>query len=214
MFAAEWADGNVGSNSTAMGSITMASGENSTAMGRTTTASANSSTAMGIDTRATGFFSTAMGEGTTASGISSTAMGRLTTASGNSSTAMGNFASTNNWGGSFVYGDNSTSSVVNATAANSFVVRAAGATIFYSNTALSAGVQLSPGDSAWASVSARNKKENFRDEDGEHVLAEIARLPLQSWNYKAQTPGIRHLGPTAQDFYAAFHLGAGRSGDC
>jgi uncharacterized protein involved in type VI secretion and phage assembly len=32
-------------------------------------------------------------------------------------------------------------------------------------------------------------------------------MPLQSWNYKTQAPAIRHLGPTAQDFYAAFHLG-------
>jgi hypothetical protein len=39
------------------------------------------------------------------------------------------------------------------------------------------------------------------------VLSQIAHMPLQSWNYKAQAPGIRHLGPTAQDFYAAFQLG-------
>ena len=30
---------------------------------------------------------------------------------------------------------------------------------------------------------------------------------MTSWNYKSQDPGIRHLGPIAQDFYAAFRLG-------
>ena len=32
-------------------------------------------------------------------------------------------------------------------------------------------------------------------------------LPIRSWNYKAEDRGIRHLGPTAQDFYGEFHLG-------
>jgi len=32
-------------------------------------------------------------------------------------------------------------------------------------------------------------------------------LPVQNWNYKAEDASIHHLGPTAQDFYAAFGLG-------
>ena len=32
-------------------------------------------------------------------------------------------------------------------------------------------------------------------------------MKIQSWNYKAQRSTIRHLGPTAQDFHAAFGLG-------
>jgi uncharacterized protein YceH (UPF0502 family) len=32
-------------------------------------------------------------------------------------------------------------------------------------------------------------------------------MSIQSWAYRSQDPSIRHLGPTAQDFYAAFHLG-------
>jgi hypothetical protein len=137
-------------------------------------------------------------------------MGYSTIASGEASTAMGTAASTNDKAGTFVYGDFSTlntGSVVMASADNQFMVRAAGGTIFYSNADLTAGVQLSPGGGAWASVSDRNRKENFHDEDGERVLAQIAHMPLQSWNYKAQAPAIRHLGPTAQDFYAAFQLG-------
>jgi hypothetical protein len=43
--------------------------------------------------------------------------------------------------------------------------------------------------------------------DGEEALQAIASMPIQSWNYKAQDPSIRHMGPMAQDFYAAFGLG-------
>ena len=50
-------------------------------------------------------------------------------------------------------------------------------------------------------------KENFEDEDGEAALERIADLPIQSWTYKAEDASVRHLGPTAQDFYAAFGLG-------
>ena len=32
-------------------------------------------------------------------------------------------------------------------------------------------------------------------------------MPVREWNYVSQDPGIRHLGPTAQDFRAAFGLG-------
>ena len=32
-------------------------------------------------------------------------------------------------------------------------------------------------------------------------------MPIHEWNYKSQESGIRHVGPTAQDFYAAFGLG-------
>ncbi len=43
--------------------------------------------------------------------------------------------------------------------------------------------------------------------DGQTVLTRLANLPLHTWNYKTQDPAIRHIGPTAQDFQAAFGLG-------
>ena len=32
-------------------------------------------------------------------------------------------------------------------------------------------------------------------------------LPMTGWNYISQDDKIRHIGPMAQDFYAAFGLG-------
>ena len=190
----EWDDANIGILSTALGGHATASGSFSTAMGGSTTAS--------------GFVATAMGNHTTASGTVATAMGNATTASGAFSTAMGRFASTNGHGGSFVYGDFSTSASVENTAANQFMVRAAGGTVFYSNSGLTAGVTLDPGAGAWASVSDVRRKENFRDLDADSVLARIARMSVREWNYKAQDASVRHIGPTAQDFYSAFKLSA------
>ena len=34
-------------------------------------------------------------------------------------------------------------------------------------------------------------------------------MPITTWNYKEQSDSIRHMGPMAQDFYAALGLGLG-----
>ncbi len=51
-------------------------------------------------------------------------------------------------------------------------------------------------------------KEHFVAIDGQQVLDRLARLPITTWNYKTDAPSVRHMGPMAQDFYAAFGLGA------
>lgn len=87
-----------------------------------------------------------------------------------------------------------------------FNVNGGGATI-YSALDQSSGVVLSSGSGAWASVSDRRRKTDFRDLDGESVLNALSTMPIQSWTYKSEGRGIRHVGPTAQDFFAAFRLG-------
>ncbi len=56
------------------------------------------------------------------------------------------------------------------------------------------------------STSDRNVKENFSPINAEEVLQKVITLPISQWNYKADrsTP---HIGPMAQDFYAAFNVG-------
>ncbi len=57
----------------------------------------------------------------------------------------------------------------------------------------------------WNNASDRNLKESFRPVDGQEMLARVAALPIESWSYTNE-PGRRHIGPTAQDFQAAFGL--------
>jgi hypothetical protein len=56
--------------------------------------------------------------------------------------------------------------------------------------------------------SDRNIKENFAAVDSAAMLAEISALPITSWNYTFEDPRVRHIGPMAQDFSAAFAVGA------
>ena len=58
----------------------------------------------------------------------------------------------------------------------------------------------------FSTPSDRSLKEGFASVDPGAVLAAVATLPIERWSYKGET--IRHLGPMAQDFAAAFGLGA------
>lgn len=70
-----------------------------------------------------------------------------------------------------------------------------------------AGVELAHGSSSWSFLCDRNGKANFAPVDRKEILDRMANLPITRWNYKGQSPSIQHIGPTAQDFYAAFNLG-------
>jgi len=61
---------------------------------------------------------------------------------------------------------------------------------------------------AFVTTSDRNAKENFARVSPSEVLEKVAALPISTWNYKTMNDG-RHMGPMAQDFYDAFHLGGG-----
>jgi len=56
-------------------------------------------------------------------------------------------------------------------------------------------------------VSDRNVKRDIEPVDDQAVLQSVARMPISTWSYKSDDPSVRHLGPMAQDFHAAFGLG-------
>jgi hypothetical protein len=57
-------------------------------------------------------------------------------------------------------------------------------------------------------VSDRNMKRDFAPVNDDEVLKAIDALPISSWSYKADGTKARHIGPMAQDFMSAFHLGS------
>ena len=107
--------------------------------------------------------------------------------------------------GAFVWADSS-GTTFSSTANQQFNIRAAGGTRIFSDATLTSGVLLNSGANAWVGVSDRNLKENFAKLDTIEVLNKLVAMPVQSWNYKAQDPSIRHMGPMAQDFNPAFNF--------
>jgi hypothetical protein len=56
-----------------------------------------------------------------------------------------------------------------------------------------------------------NRKTGIEPIASEQILDKVARLPISEWSYK-EDPAVRHVGPMAQDFKAAFGLGATETG--
>jgi hypothetical protein len=108
--------------------------------------------------------------------------------------------------GTFVWGDNTTADIV-STDVNQFIARASGGVTFLSNSAATVGVVLFPGDGTWTTVSSRTLKTDFRNVDEKTILEAIADLPIQTWRYLGCDTSVRHLGPVAEEFHAAFGLG-------
>ena len=104
--------------------------------------------------------------------------------------------------------------VLNNTAATEWIIRVTNGSAFAWNTGGGANeMSLDTGGNLTTAglvngVSSREVKENITAVDGRQVLAGLEELPIATWNYKTGSPEARHMGPVAEDFFAAFGLGA------
>jgi hypothetical protein len=121
---------------------------------------------------------------------------------------MGNYVSTNNNQGAFIIGDYSTgTTITNSDTLNRMTMRFAGGYKLFTNSGCTLGAYLPHNATAWTVLCDRNRKENFQEINGEQILTKIRQMPITEWNYKGTDPKVKYIGPVAQDFYAAFHLG-------
>ncbi|MEM9557354.1 MAG: tail fiber domain-containing protein [Acidobacteriota bacterium] len=56
------------------------------------------------------------------------------------------------------------------------------------------------------------RKDSFQPIDPGQILSQVTALPLSTWSYIDDPSGARHIGPMAQDFFAAFGLGGTATG--
>lgn len=135
-------------------------------------------------------------------------------AQGNYSFAAGQQAKANHQG-AFVWAD-AANTDLSSTGDNQFIVRANGGlwlgatgspsfpTGRFINTSTGAFLSSS---GTWTNNSDRRAKENLSPVAGQEILEKLAEMPITVWNYKTDPTSVQHIGPMAQDFYAAFGLG-------
>jgi trimeric autotransporter adhesin len=147
------------------------------------------------------------GSNNTASGVQSVVVGGF----GNIANGEGSFAAGTKakalQDGCFVWGDTLNDNV-ECNTPDAFVARARGGfSLITAGTAGAyTGATLPAGAGAWTTLSDINVKTAFQNVDVRSVLEQVIRMPITTWQYKAQQ-GIRHIGPTAQAFAASFGLG-------
>jgi Chaperone of endosialidase/YadA head domain repeat (2 copies) len=205
----------LGDGAIALGTSTRAQGHGSVAISGGVARGYQSFAAMYGETATAATHAVAIGSGAQVNGSYSVALGFKTSANGNNSTVLGTNAADGGKNGAFVWGDASPGITVVAAADNQFVARAS--RFWFGNSSdvtatlfrfieTSTGAYLSSGGT-WTNSSDSAKKTGFRAVDGEDVLAKVAAMPVQTWSYRDEDSTVKHLGPTAQDFKAAFNLG-------
>jgi hypothetical protein len=143
---------------------------------------------------------------------------------------MGYHAHTNARQGSFVFADRSTVDTLRAGVNHSSNWRVSGGFRIFTASNLSTGVTIQSGASVsnwgqsnaviststgaflstggvWTNASDVNRKHLFENISGEDILLKLRHLPITRWSYRSENDNIKHIGPMAQDFYAAFGLG-------
>jgi Chaperone of endosialidase len=175
----------------------------------------------GSANQANNFFATVAGGSTnTASGVQATVSGGTSNiASGMNATVAGGYSNTASGIGSFAIGGTAVVShdhsflwcdghtTCNSQQNSDFIVVASGGIRLYTADGLGGCLLTNPAGAGWQCSSDRNLKENFVKLDALDVLRRVSEMPITRWNVKG-VPGERHIGPVAQDFYAAFRLGA------
>jgi hypothetical protein len=183
------------------------SGTDAAGFGNASTISGTAGFSAGASNNCTGFGCVTIGFTNTASGQGSVAIGYRVTADADYAVALGHRASANGHSGVFTFGDESTTDSIQSGVNNEFAARAAGGFRFRTNATLTTGCNLPAGSGVFSCASSRTLKENFSGVDGEEVLARMRSIPVNRWNYVAEGRQVRHLGPFAEDFRAAFGLG-------
>jgi len=178
------------------------------------TASAEQATVSGgLANQASANYATVSGgQENTAAGFTSTVPGGASNQAGSDySLAAGRRAIiSSDHPGAFLFADSQDADFL-STAPDEFAVRATGGVRLVTATDAHgsplSGLSLAPGSGAWATLSDRALKENFHPIDPQQILEGVANMPISTWNYTTQDSTIRHIGPVAQDFYAAFGTG-------
>ncbi|MBV9492708.1 MAG: peptidase S74 [Acidobacteria bacterium] len=143
-------------------------------------------------------------------GLAAVAIGYNVTADQDHTMALGKFASNNGFTGTLVWSDGSATASADTfknTANNEAAFRATGGFRFRTNLSGTTGCNLPAGSGVFNCTSSRLTKENFNNVDGEQVLLTLRSVPVSTWNYITEGKQVRHVGPMAEDFYAAFGLG-------
>ena len=130
-----------------------------------------------------------------------------------------------------MFADRSSVDSVRAGAANTATWRVSGGFRIFTASNLTTGVTIQSGASVsnwgqssaviststgallttggvWQNASDSTRKHLYEPVSGEDVLARLRTLPIRRWSYRAEPATVKHLGPTSQDFKAAFGLGS------
>jgi hypothetical protein len=182
----------------AIGTSAQAQGVSGLAIGKGAYVSASNGIVLGTSAQVQGTSGIGIGKSVYVSGASAIGIGENASAQGAGSIVIGNN----------IYNGNANTTAIGASTNTS--VNFSGATS--TSYALMVGTNNTNGNGAyltkggtWTNASDRNLKEDVTALNAYEVLNKVAGLNISKWKYIGTDE--YHIGPMAQDFYAAFNLG-------
>jgi hypothetical protein len=197
----------MGNQNLAEAQCAVALGSGNNVFGNATDGFATCGIALGLNNDVKDQAGVTLGQNNWSDGDAAVAIGYHSTADADYSMAFGYRASTNGHTGAKVFADASTTDSIEAVANNEFAARAAGGYRFRTNATLTTGCNLPAGSGVFSCASSRTLKDHFVAVDGEDLLSRMRTVPVNTWSYTAEGAQVKHLGPFAEDFRAAFGLG-------
>ncbi len=208
-----------GDGAQALGTASIAFGDDATASGNQSVASHTYGTASGNWSVAPSFSSCAGGHYSVALGYQPKIRpGSESGVTGDGCTSIP-VSGANGDTGTFLFNGASSNSSYTSTGDDRFIVRAEGGFFFGGSGAPSVNIRsnsfldtstnarLTNGGN-WNNASSRAFKQAFSAVDTRALLDRVLALPLGRWQYLNAAAEGWHLGPTAEDFFDAFGLGA------
>jgi hypothetical protein len=189
-----WAQGNFssvggGRYNTAAALATVGGGDGNTANGYSATVSG------GVGNIASGTLAVVPG------GYGNQALGDYSFAAGTSATIPASAP------GTFFWNDSTGPQSLPANSHDVFIAIATNGIGLYTYKDFSHGCVLLGAAGSWTCTSDRATKSDFTAIEPRDILARVVEMPITQWRWKGETEGVRHVGPMAQDFRAAFGLG-------
>ena len=148
-----------------------------------------------------GYLNTASGNYSVAVGYANTAAGEVSFAAGAQATIPASAP------GSFFWNDRAGAQSLPPNAHDEFIVIATNGIGMYTYKDFSHGCALVGTAGSWACTSDRATKTDFTTIEPRDVLARLVDMPITQWRWTGEAEAVRHMGPMAQDFRAAFGLG-------
>lgn len=219
----EWDSTSVREFSYAFGNQVTASAYGSFAVGDQVTVTSTVGTGIGSGIQVKGTAALAVGANNVANGFCSLSLGYTDSAMGEGAVSLGyRMLASKDYSvaigyrgraiheGSLVLSDASSlsstpSTYTTSSSDNQMTARYAGGYRFFTNDDMNVGIRLNANANSWSIISDSTLKERFEETDGSEMLNKLENIRMGSWNYKGQAKlGLRHYGPMAQDFYAAY----------
>lgn len=187
-----------GSGAVTIGKSSQAQASSAVALGESAYTNGSGAVTIGKSSQAQGSYAISIGQSSYTNSTDGIAIGRSSQAQGSNTIVIGYNVYNGNSNTASIGNSSITSVKLSGASSNSYAL------IVGTSSSNGNGAYLTKGG-VWTNASDVNLKDDITAVDANEVLAKVVAMEVNKWKYIGTDE--YHIGPMAQDFYAAFELG-------